>query len=246
MTRQPAQALSKVAAALLLTAFAAPAVVMTAQAADQTSPPAKAAPQKPASSAEDRMKVSEAGREAIQFVRMARFDIFNGDPKASMAALSHAKTQLTAAEKEAKSWNVGAGASSGSSQQQGNGPAQTAPKAIPVDGQLILADSFTATPENKKTIAKANSHLKKGDQKAALEALRQGAISINYLSEWIPLAPTSKNLDKAIALEKAGKYYEANLALKAIEDSMFMETVTIPAPPVKGTKAQNATPEAAK
>jgi hypothetical protein len=246
MTRHPAHAHSPLGVALLLMAFIAPAGVMIAHAADQTSSPAKAAQQKRASSDEDLMKVSEAGREAIQFVRMARFDIFNGDPKASMAALAHAKTQLTAAEKDAKAVGLGSGTSSGSGHQQGKATAGTAPKAIPVDGQLILADSFVASPENKKTIAKAKAHLKKGEHKAALEALRQGDISINYLSEWMPLASTSKNLDQAIALEKAGKYYEANLALKAIEDGMFMESVTIPASTVKGATARGTTPKAAK
>ena len=80
-----------------------------------------------------------------------------------------------------------------------------------------------------------------------MDTLRQGQISVNYISEWMPLASTGKNLDQAIKLEQAGKHYQANLALKAIEDSLVVESVMLPASTPKATKAgKAASPKTAK
>jgi hypothetical protein len=235
---------SQLPVALFLLALGAPLGVMTAHAADAGASTPKAAPQKTAPSSSDLIKFSEAGRETIDAVRKARIDIFNGDPKGSMAALTRAKTQLAAAEKDAPTFKVNANKSSAGNQA---GKKQVTAKAVPVSGELVLADNFAPSPEKQKAIAKANEHFKKGQHQQAMEALRQGQISVNYISEWMPLASTSKNLDQAIKLEQAGKYYQANLALKAIEDSLVVESVMLPASTPKATKtAKGAPPTAAK
>jgi hypothetical protein len=244
MYSQETRSSSQLPIALFLLAVGAPLAVMTAHAAGADAPTPKAGAQKTASSASDLIKFSEAGRETIRLVRIARIDIFNGDPKGSMEALTGAKTHLAAAEKEAPTFKVNTNKSSPSKQ---GGSKQVTAKAVPVSGQLVLADSFAPTPKKQKAVAKANEHLKKGQHQQAMDALRQGQISVNYISEWMPLASTGKNLDQAIKLEQAGKYYQANLALKAIEDNLVIESVMLPASTPKATKtAKAAPPKAAK
>jgi hypothetical protein len=235
---------SQIHIALFLLAVGAPLAVMTAHAAGAGTSTPKAAPQKTAPSTSDLMKFSEAGAETIRLVRIARIDLFNGDPKGSMAALTSAKTHLAAAEKEAPTFKMNTRKSSTGTQ---GGNKQVTAKAVPVSGQMVLADSFVPTPEKQKAVAKANKHLKKGQHQQAMDTLRQGQISVNYISEWMPLASTGKNLDQAIKLEQAGKHYQANLALKAIEDSLVVESVMLPASTPKATKAgKAASPKTAK
>lgn len=58
-----------------------------------------------------------------------------------------------------------------------------------VEGQVVLVDHFVMTPEKKAHISKANEHFKNGEQKQALDELRQGEIDVNYARQWIVIAP---------------------------------------------------------
>jgi hypothetical protein len=80
-------------------------------------------------------------------------------------------------------------------------------------------------PEKKAHIDKANEHFMKGDHATGLEELKLAAIDVNYTRWWLPVAATETHLDQAMKLANENKYYEANLALKAIEDSVTMDSI---------------------
>ncbi|HET9032284.1 MAG TPA: YfdX family protein, partial [Dokdonella sp.] len=94
-------------------------------------------------------------------------------------------------------------------------------------GQLMLADDFVMTPEKRAHIDKANAQLKSGDHDKAIDELKLAAIDVNYTRVWMPMEQSEKHLDKAIKLAKSGKYYEANLALKAIQDNLTVDSVSL-------------------
>jgi hypothetical protein len=77
--------------------------------------------------------------------------------------------------------------------------------------------------------------LQKGEHTKAVEELRLGDIDVNFARELMPVAKADKGVDEAIKLATDGKYYEANLALKAIEDGVTIDSVNIfglaPPPP---------------
>ena len=98
--------------------------------------------------------------------------------------------------------------------------------SVAIDGQLSLADDFVMTPEKKVHVDKANESFKKGDHTTGLQELRLGAIDVNYTRWWIPIAPAEAHLDQAIKLANESKYYEANLALKAVEDSVTLDSIS--------------------
>jgi len=60
-----------------------------------------------------------------------------------------------------------------------------------------------------------------------LEELRLGEIELRYNCVWMPLASTSRNIAKGAKLMKEQKCYEANLALKAIIDSLSRDSVSM-------------------
>jgi hypothetical protein len=98
---------------------------------------------------------------------------------------------------------------------------------VPVDGELVLAEDFVPTPEKRARIDKANEHFRNGKAKEALEELRLGDIGVLYSRAWMPLASASKRLEQATKLMDDHKYYEANLALKAIGDSITTDSVIL-------------------
>jgi len=79
-------------------------------------------------------------------------------------------------------------------------------------------------------IDKANEHFKNGKAKEALEELRLGDISVLYTRAWMPIAAANKQIEHATKLMNDHKYYEANLALKAIGDTITVDSVAINEP----------------
>jgi hypothetical protein len=57
--------------------------------------------------------------------------------------------------------------------------------------------------------------------------LRLGDIDVNYTRLCMPMASSRERLEQAIRLTRDGKFDEANLALKAIEDNLFVDSVNI-------------------
>jgi len=211
-------------AALTLTFFG-----LTACAQDKTS----------AQTAEDKdaAKLSKDGYAAIRDVSLARLAIFNGQPveakkytNEAQMALERAKsdnTVYTKAESDLK-------APSGMPQRGSGSTASTSPTAwIPVDGSLTLGEDYVASPEKSAGVAKANEELKKGSHKQAMETLKLANIDISFVMEVAPLEKTTAGIRKATELIDAGKYYEANQALKGVEDGYRFDVTDAEGAPTK-------------
>jgi len=213
------------ALALMMTsALAHPALAGTTAATKP--PPTSLATPIGGEKAKDIGEFSQAGHSAMMNIGDARLAIFDGDPKVAMKLMESAKRLLARADKDAPS--------------MGNPPANGTITSVPVDGQLALSDDFVMSPEKKAHIDKANESFKKGDHATGLEELRLGAIDVNYTRWWLPIAPTEAHLDQAIKLAGENKYYEANLALKAIEDSVTMDSISFSDLPATPKSAKNA------
>lgn len=205
-----------------------PTANTTAPAATTTAPAAVAdakadAKSEAKSEALSIMRYSEDGGRAIREIGAARVAIFNGDTKLASELIIRAKASVAKAEQEAPTFKV-------QTEESGKaGAANETVKApmVPVDGDLVLAEDFVPTPDKRARIEKANEHFKNGNAKDALEELRLGDIAVMYTRAWMPLAAAAKHLDQAVKYMDAQKYYEANLSLKAIGDSITVDSVAI-------------------
>ena len=178
------------------------------------------------------MRYSQDGSRAIRQIGLARVAIFNGDPKLASDLIAKAKASVAKAEQEAPTFAVKVstelnGKVVGTESETGKA------QMVPVDGDLVLAEDFVPTPEKRARIDKANEHFKNGRAKEALEELRLGDIAVMYNRAWMPLASATKHLDQATKFMDDHKYYEANLALKAIGDSVTLDSVVINEPTTK-------------
>lgn len=220
--------LSKLAVPAIVLTTLSPLIAYSAaeQAADKTAKPASSALAKPSAEEQALFKFSEAGHSAMRDIRGARFAVFNGEPKMALKLMDSAKTLLGQAEKEAPVFDTISTMVVGG-KVLGTSADRRELKSVPVDGQLLLADDFVMTPEKKAHIDKANDHIKKGEHAKAREELRLGEIDVTYTRSWMPLDQSKKHLEQAIKLANDGKYYEANLALKAIEDGVSTDSVKL-------------------
>ena len=211
-------------------AMAASASVMASAADTQAQPAAD----------KDFGKLSVDGGKAVRDVRLARLAIFDGHPDKAKSYIDEAQgsidkaktddTVFTKAESDLK-------APAGVTQPTGGKaqPDTTAIKWIPVDGSMTLGEDFVATPEKAASVAKANAQLKTGNHKQAMETLKLADVDVSVVEEVAPLDKTVQGIDSAAQLIGTGKYYEANQALKGVEDGLRFDVVDFTGTPQKAS-----------
>ncbi len=158
--------------------------------------------------------VDEAYR-AMREIRAARFAIFDGSTEAAQTLVDAALSDIAKAKTAA------------AEAMPTNAKAAIAPDLAPFDVWMAVGEDYVLTPAKQQSIAKANEHLAKGDQQKAAETLRLANINILTNAAMVPTVSAAEHLTEASQLLKAGKYYDANLALKAIEDSVIIQSFDV-------------------
>ncbi len=190
--------------------------------------------------AHDLMKVSDDGYDAIRAIHLARIAIFNGDTENAKMMLDRTKKDLDAATKDAQKFAADRKAAEHG--KKGDEKSQSDKMdLIPIDGSIAFADTFVPSTEKKKHVDKANEHLKSGHSKEALEELRLGEVDVFFSRVLLPLEATKKRVADAEKLAGDHKYYEANLALKAAEDGLVIDSVDLLESPGPASTASAAT-----
>lgn len=178
---------------------------------------------------QDLIKVSDDALISMRDVHNARLAIFNGEPVRAQTYVDAAVTRVDAAVEDADKYALDI----------------KAPKAedryVPVDASLTILDDYKPTGDKSNAsarssakarhIAKANAHLRKGERKEAIETLKLGEIDVAVSTELIPVKFAREHITEAAKLIGDGKYYEANLALKAVDDAAVYQTFAIDATP---------------
>ena len=168
--------------------------------------------------ADKRLMVSNDGFKAEREVGAARVAIFQGNTDVAKTLVKDAQTDLkTVAQQSPKDFPNGAPTADG----KGSGNADV----IPIDGQMAVADNMVLTPDKAAKVDEANQHLKNGETDKAMDTLKQGAIDVAFTRVLMPVKETDVHVDAAANLLDQGKYYEANLALKAAQDLLQTDTV---------------------
>jgi hypothetical protein len=205
-----------------VTAAAAAALISSAAlAADQTAQP-NAAQQ---AADKDFGRVSTDGFNAMHDVSMARWAIFNGDTNDAKQDLMNATSSLQKAQNDDAVFMKAESelkAPPGMTQPNPNHtqPNTTAVKWLPVDGAMAIGEDYTASPAKSAGVTKANAQLKQGDHAGAMETLRLAGVNVTFDEAVAPLDQTIKGVNTAETLLDQGEFYEANQALKGVQDGI--------------------------
>lgn len=224
-----------ITAALLGTTLLAGAVYAQQTPSAPAQAAAPTAQQKEA--ARDFAKLSADGAVAFRALHLARVAIFDADPAAAKklvadarAALAKAKTDSTAFQKAEADLKTPQGMKGAPAA----GSASTQPVAwLPIDGQLTLDEDFVATPAKAAAVAEANKSLEKGQRAEAIEKLRVADVKVMFAMALAPLDKTMADVDQSAKLLDEGKYYEANAALKKVEEGVRYDAILATAQPAK-------------
>jgi hypothetical protein len=225
-----------------VTAAAAVALISSAAlAADQPAQP-NAAQQ---TADKDFGRVSTDGFNAMHDVSMARWAIFNGDTNDAKLDLMKATSSLQKAQNDDSVFMKAESelkAPPGVTQPNPNHTQlNTAVKWLPVDGAMAIGEDYTASPTKSAGVTKANEQLKQGDHAGAMETLRLAGVDVTFDEAVAPLDQTIKGVNTATQLLDSGEFYEANQALKGVQDGIRFDIVDYTGKP-KGQASNGQNP----
>jgi hypothetical protein len=216
-----------------VTAAAAAALISSAAfAADQPAQP-NAAQQ---TAEKDFGRVSIDGFSAMHDVSMARWAIFNGDTNDAKQDLMNAISSLQKAQTDDSVFMKAESALKtppGMTQPNPNHqqPNTVAVKWLPVDGAMAIGEDYTASPAKSAGVTKANQQLKQGDHAGAMDTLRLAGVDVTFDEAVAPLDQTIKGVSAAETLLDQGEFYEANQALKGVQDGIRYDIVDVTGAP---------------
>ena len=150
---------------------------------------------------------------ALRDIQMARFAIFDGMPDKATQYVNDAQSSLKKAASQAKNYQMKPENASDQSEMY-----------LPVDGNMVIAAGYVPSSDNQSAMDKANKNLGQGNSKASVQDLKLANIGVTIAVAMMPQKSAMSNLDDAASLLGNGKYYEASSKLKAIEDSIVVQT----------------------
>jgi len=214
------------------TLIALPVLNASALAANAPAEPdqkAAAAAAPTAADEQDSLKILGEAYSAIREIHAARLAIFNGEPDQAKTFVKDAENDLKAVKSKMKDFAVDTAA-----------PTKDGDVYVPFDSTLALSEGFVPTVEKQKTLDTANEHLSKGEHQEAIKALRLANIDVRMSAALIPASASLDHVKKAQSLIAHKKYYEGNLALKAVEDSIVIQSYDTESVPVQGITAKSS------
>lgn len=169
------------------------------------------------------IKTVDEAYKAMREVQAARLAIFNGSTDQADKFVAEAKNNMRDAQTQAKDFAI-----------KTQKPAADGDAYIPFDTSISLSEGFKPTAEKQASLDKANAHLAKGEHKEAVEVLKAANVDVTISAAMIPANASVSHINDAVNLISQKKYYEANLALKAVQDSVIIDAYSADGIPTQG------------
>lgn len=194
-----------------------------AQATDATATEATAEAQAPYATQEELLKTADEALATLTHVRAARLAIMDNDAEVAKAEITEATNVLTQGEVDLKALRVADTEKPDAEREY-----------LPFDMSMTLADEYKPTEESETALKKAKDLMQSGDKDKAVDVLRGASVDINISAALLPEASSMESLKKASEQIDSKDYFDANLTLKSIEDSVIVRTFGLNAIPAQG------------
>ncbi|WP_339112357.1 YfdX family protein [Thioclava sp. GXIMD2076] len=160
----------------------------------------------------DLVKLSKNAALSMHAVRGARLAMFDGQKEAAGKMIDGALTYMQKAE---------------ASDSKGIAPMNTTQPGdyVPFDLAMNVGADFSVTKQNEHQIEAAQTMAANGDQLGAAKLLKASDVSVGLSSALIPADLATEQLKDAQDAYKAGDMDKANMALKAVEESVVFQNV---------------------
>lgn len=175
-------------------------------------------------------RLSDDGASAFADIHFARLAIFDGNIDEAAKLISDAKESLNRAANDntafMKAETELSGPSEPSQQASGTQQKDKAKTAwLPIDGQLVIGETYKPTSQNAAAVVSARKSLRKGQGDEALKAIRMAAIDVDYTMALAPLQQSIAEVSMADQMMGNHDYYAALQALKQAEDGVRYDEI---------------------
>lgn len=153
---------------------------------------------------------------SMRDVNDARVALFNGDSEAARTHIDAAEMRINAAVGEAQTY----------AHELKKGEQDD--WYIPYDTSLAVVDTFQ--PSNTRTVMnndKANTANHQQGQKSQEQQFKLDEEDISVSAGLVPVKYAQRQIARAAEFASKGDYYQANLALKAVDDAVTIQTYAI-------------------
>ncbi|MCU0906339.1 MAG: YfdX family protein [Rhodobacteraceae bacterium] len=169
------------------------------------------------------LRLSTEARTALAAAQAARLALFNDNREVARTEIDRGTAALDGAMATLRDVMI-----------PGTDAPDARPEFLPFDSRLGLAETFVATPGTAAALGHARSLFRSDAPDAAIEVLRAASVEVTVSTALLPGEATLQHLRDARSLIDEGRIHEANMALKAVEDSVVVRTFGIDAIPVQG------------
>ena len=215
------------------------------------------------------IRTVDEARQAVQDIHAARLAIFEGMTDDAAKLVKDAVTNLDDAQSSLASLGlpgvqVGTGDQGNPGNPAGQGQAQASARDVtgdrgasgqggqggqgdvdgqgylPFDTSISLFEGFVPQAEHQQALQQAGKQMQRGDQKGAADALHLADIELSVSAAMIPAKSSLDQVRQADELIGQQKWQEANLALKAVEDSIVVGSWDYSGVPDQGVQPGSA------
>lgn len=169
------------------------------------------------------LKTADEALEAMSEIQSARLALFNNDIALASESVRAAQVTLTKSESDLAGLLM-----------RDFTAVDTENNYLPFDMSMSLTEGFKATKENKLALQKAYGLIESAEPDEAIEVLKVAEIEVQVSAAMLPYEATIAALEDALGNIEDGDYFDANINLKSIVDSVVVNTFSIDAVPQQG------------
>jgi hypothetical protein len=175
-------------------------------------------------------RLSSDGASAFADIHLARVAIFDGNTGLAGKLISDAQSSLDKAKSDNTSFLKAESEMNAPASPTGNTQlAQTKDTHriawLPIDGQLIVGETYKPTAEKTAALSTARKNLQNGQADEAMKAIRLAAVDVDYTMALAPLQQSIADVNQANSLIGNKDYYGASQALRQAEDGIRYDEI---------------------
>ena len=177
--------------------------------------------------------ISQQGQQAFMDVVAARQDLFEAHVDQAKQQLAAAERALQTAQTDKTAYLKSARDLRGQDGKLMQVSAQDAKATswLPIWSGMALRDDYVATPAKNQAVAQANEKIQQGDTKAAGEILKVAGVDVDYSTAVLPAQETLDLVHRANQELGHEQYWQANLALKQVQNSLRYDNANVDVTP---------------
>lgn len=168
-------------------------------------------------------KIAQNGFDAVNAIQAAREALFEGLTDESTQLVDKAAELL---KQDKLDWNLYAKTPKNTKDLKGNDALKN-DQYVVINSSLLLAENFEPTETQQEHLKVASQKFNEGDEAGAIEEFKVANVALDETLILLPLKSAQSLVAKAQTELKNKKYYEANLTLKKVVDSLIADNLTI-------------------